>query len=47
MCLLYAGTVKRHNVCKRHVAVDTGFPNGFKQTERNVFLHLISMGLKV
>ena len=36
----YAGTVKRHNVCKRHVAIDTGF----KQTERSIFLHVISMG---
>ena len=26
----YAGTVKRQNVCKRHVAIGTGF----KQTER-------------
>ena len=26
---LYAGTVKSHNVCKCHVAIDTGF----KQTE--------------
>ena len=33
----YAGTVKRHNVCKRHIAID----NGFK------FLHIISMGLKL
>ena len=32
--------VKRHNVCKRHVAIDTGF----KQTERTIFLCVISMG---
>ena len=38
----YAGSVKRHNVCKRHVAIDTGF----KQTERAMFLHVISMGLR-
>ena len=31
----YADTVKRHNVCKRPVAIDTGF----KQTERVIFLH--------
>ena len=35
--LTYAGTVKRHNVCKRHVSIDTGF----KQTERAIFLHVI------
>ena len=28
----YAGTVKRHNVCKRHVSIDTSF----KQTERTI-----------
>ena len=28
----YAGAVKRHNVCKRHVAIDTGI----KQTERAI-----------
>ena len=38
---IYAGTVKRHNVCKRHVSIDTGF----KQTEGSaIFLHVISMG---
>ena len=37
---LYAVKVKRHNVCKRHVAIDTGF----KQTERTIFLCVISMG---
>ena len=36
----YAVKVKRHNVCKRHVAIDTGF----KQTERTIFLCVISMG---
>ena len=30
---LYAGTVKRHNVCKCHVAIDTGV----KQFERTIF----------
>ena len=40
---LYAGTVKHHNVCKHHVAIGTGF----KQTERTIFLHDISMGLKL
>ena len=39
----YAGTVKRHNVYKRHVAIDIGF----KQTERAIFLHVISMGQKL
>ena len=34
---VYAGTVKRHNVCKRHVAIDTGLI----QTERTIFLHVI------
>ena len=43
LLLVYAGTVKRHNVCKRHVAIDTGF----KQIERTIFLHVISMGLKL
>ena len=33
----YAGTVKRYNVCKRHVSIDTGF-------ERVIFLNVISMG---
>ena len=37
-CNLHTGTVKRHNVCKRHVSNDTGF----KQTERAIFLHVIS-----
>ena len=37
---VYAGIVKRHNVCKRHVFIDTGF----RQTERAIFLHVISMG---
>ena len=37
--LVYAGKVKRFNVCKRHVAIDTGG----KQTEHNIFLHVISM----
>ena len=36
----YAGTVKRHTVCKRHVSIDTGF----KQIERAIFLHVISIG---
>ena len=40
---VYTGTVKCHNVCKRHVAIDTGF----KQTERTIFLQIISMGLKL
>ena len=39
----YAGTVKRHNLCKHHVAIDTGV----KQTERTIFLHVISMGLRL
>ena len=39
----YAGTVKHHNVCKRHVAIGTGF----KQTEHTIFLHVSSMGLKL
>ena len=30
---VYDGTVKRHNLCKRHVSIDTGF----KQTERAIF----------
>ena len=38
--LTYVGTVKRHNICKRHVSNDTGF----KQTERAIFLHVIPMG---
>ena len=40
---VYADTVKRHNVCKRHVAIDTGV----KQTERIFFLHIISIGQKL
>ena len=32
--------MKCHNVCKPHVANDTGV----KQTERTIFLHVISMG---
>ena len=39
----YAGRVKCHNVCICHGAVDTGF----KQTERTIFLHVISIGLKL
>ena len=39
----YAGTVKRQNVCKRHLAIDTGF----KQTERTIFLRVITMGQKL
>ena len=39
----YAGTVKHHNVCKRYVAIGTGF----KQSEHTIFLHVISMGLKL
>ena len=39
----YPGTVKCHNVFKRHIAIDTGF----KQTESTIFLHLISMELKL
>ena len=36
----YSGTVKRHNVRKRHVAIDTGV----KQTEQAIFLlHVISV----
>ena len=32
--ILYAVKVKRHNVCKRHGFLDTGF----KQTERTIFV---------
>ena len=39
----YAGTVKLHNVANVMFATDTGF----KQTERTIFLHIISKGLKV
>ena len=35
----YAGTVKRHNVCKRLISIDTGF----KQIKHNIFLHVISV----
>ena len=38
----YAGRVKRHNACKRHVVTDTGV----KQTECTIFLHVISMEVK-
>ena len=41
LLFLYAGTVKCHNVCKRHAAIGTGF----KQTECTIFLHIISMEL--
>ena len=41
--VLYAGTVKRHNVYKRHFATDT---LAVKQIERTIILHVISMGLK-
>ena len=37
---LHADTVKCHNGCKRHISIDIGF----KQTERTIFLHVISMG---
>ena len=40
---MYTGTVKRHNVCKRHISIDTGV----KQTERAIFLHVISIGVKI
>ena len=43
MTFLNAGRVKRLNVCKRYVAIDAGF----KQTERTIFLHVISIGLKL
>ena len=39
----YAGTVKRHNACKRHVAIDTGV----KQFERTFFLLVNSKGLNL
>ena len=35
--VVYAGTEKRHNVCKRHVSIDTVF----KQTKRAIFLDII------
>ena len=35
--------MKRHNVCKRHFAIDTGV----KQTERTFSLHVISIGIKI
>ena len=41
--LQYSGTVKRHNVCKRHVSIDTGF----KQTERAIFSARHFNGLKM
>ena len=37
---VYTDTVKCHDVCKCHYSIDTGF----KQTERTIFLHVISMG---
>ena len=40
---LYASTVKCQNLCKRHIAIDTSV----KQTERSIFLQVISMGLKL
>ena len=40
LATVYACTVKRHNVCKRHVSIETGF----KQTERAIFLSVISLG---
>ena len=40
---LYNGTVKRHYVCKCHVAIDIGV----KQSEDTIFLQVISMGLKL
>ena len=33
----YAGTVKRHNVCKRYISIDTGF----NQTGHAIFLHFM------
>ena len=39
---LYAGHMKRHNLCKRRGFLDTGF----KQTERVNFLHVIPLGQK-
>ena len=39
----YAGTVKRHNVCNRRVATDTGF----KQTERTIFFPCYFNGIKI
>ena len=35
--------MERHNVCKHHAAIDTGF----KQTEGTIFIHVISMGIKI
>ena len=40
---LHAGTVKRHNVCKRHVAIGTGF----KQTERTIFSPRYFNGIQI
>ena len=39
----YAGTVKHHSVCKSYIVIDTGV----KQSERTIFLHIISMGSKL
>ena len=39
----YAGILKCHNVCKRHIAIETGF----KQTECTIFLYVISVGQKL
>ena len=33
----YAGTMKGHNICKRHVAINTGV----KQTEQSIFSTLL------
>ena len=43
MTIENACTVKHRNVCKRHVAIDTGL----KQTERIIFLHVILIGLQL
>ena len=40
--ILYTGTAKRHNVCKSHAAIDTGF----KQNELTIFLHFFSLSHK-
>ena len=39
VCCKYTGTVKRHNVGKSHLSID----NGFKQTERAIFLRVTTM----
>ena len=39
----YAGTVKRHNICNRHVAIDTEV----KQTERTSFSIRYFNGIKI